>query len=289
MTVTHDDDLIARAALTIAEHRAVADLLQICNTAEGLDLKLNMQLGPPYVTGETHQLLYYADRRLAGFCSIEGLASFELCGMVHPAYRRRGIGQLLLDTALDVCRRRGVSRVLLICETGSQSGQHFVASLRARQAEVEQRMELVELQPAPPFAGAFTLEPAVAGDAGAIADVVARAFGDPVDEYRRRVERDMRRPDEQWYLARVDGIPAGGVRVWTAAPRVYLYAVGVAPEMQGRGIGRQMLTQLCARLLQAGWTRIALEVLPDNAAAQALYRACGFRHTTTYEYYALPL
>lgn len=284
-----DSDLVIRTALTRTEYQAVENLMTICNMAEDLDLKLSIRLGPPNIPGEINQILYYVDQKLVGFCSLDGMAEVEICAAVHPEYRRRGIGHRLLETALEACRKHGTQRAVLICESGSRSGQEFVASMNLTPSTVEQRMELGELQPAPPFAGGFTLEEGTPDEASAIADVVARAFGDPVDEYCHRVERDMRRPDERWYLARVDGIPAGGVRVWNDSPRLFLYGVGVAPEMQGRGVGRQMLTHLCAQLRQAGGERIGLEVLADNAPAKALYRACGFRHTTTYEYYPLPL
>jgi len=68
-----------------------------------------------------------------------------------------------------------------------------------------------------------------------------------------------------------------------------IYAFGVLPEYRGRGIGRQLLTEVCQQLRTEGRTRIALEVETTNATAHRLYLACGFVERTTYGYYALDL
>lgn len=55
-----------------------------------------------------------------------------------------------------------------------------------------------------------------------------------------------------------------------------LVAMGVVPEAAGRGVGRQLLTQLLAEARECGQARYVLEVLEQNPRALALYRRAGF-------------
>jgi phosphinothricin acetyltransferase len=66
--------------------------------------------------------------------------------------------------------------------------------------------------------------------------------------------------------------PRTGYR-WSVEDSVY-----VAPELHGRGLGRQMLTALIARV-QATGVRQMLAVIGDseNRGSTALHRACGFQ------------
>ncbi len=66
-------------------------------------------------------------------------------------------------------------------------------------------------------------------------------------------------------------------------------AVGVLPAHRGRGYGRQMLADVVAMLLGEGWERITIEVATDNTNALRLYESCGFRVTTAYSYYRMPV
>lgn len=52
--------------------------------------------------------------------------------------------------------------------------------------------------------------------------------------------------------------------------------LAVDPKCRGRGIGRTLLTQALTRLNGAGGTKALVNVEPENAAARALYRSCGF-------------
>jgi [ribosomal protein S18]-alanine N-acetyltransferase len=53
-------------------------------------------------------------------------------------------------------------------------------------------------------------------------------------------------------------------------------SVGVVPQRRRSGIGTVVIDALCAEVRRRGRRSIVLEVAADNAAAQSLYRACGF-------------
>jgi ribosomal protein S18 acetylase RimI-like enzyme len=271
--------VLAKPALTLEEAGQVQSLAARCNDLEGLDLKLTFPLGQ----GEQPEaFLCYSSGRLVGYCALDG---DEVCGMVHPDHRRQGIGRKLLTAALDEARRRHRPQLLLICEGGSASGQAFVAAHNANYAFGEYRMALEELPEPPPNDWHIRLQEAGPQDVDCLTEIVAESFNDPEEIARENIVESMKLQGEQFYLALSEDTPVGALKVVYEPPRAGIYTFGVRPARQGRGIGRQILFQVCARLLARGYRPISLEVEVNNTRAISVYRACGFRHTTVYNYY----
>jgi ribosomal-protein-alanine N-acetyltransferase len=63
------------------------------------------------------------------------------------------------------------------------------------------------------------------------------------------------------------------------APEAELENIAVDPEVQRRGIGRQLLSQLVKHLRHAGIETLHLEVRISNSAAIGLYKSLGFNET----------
>ncbi len=61
--------------------------------------------------------------------------------------------------------------------------------------------------------------------------------------------------------------------------RAHLVLLAVRPTHRRRGIARRMLGWLLDSAATAGMASVHLELLEDNAAARAFYRASGFRET----------
>jgi ribosomal-protein-alanine N-acetyltransferase len=78
-------------------------------------------------------------------------------------------------------------------------------------------------------------------------------------------------------LARDHGSPrpVGFSLFRTVGGEAELLLLAVAPDRQGRGIGRRLLEQFVERARAAGATRVHLEVRDGNSAI-AMYRGAGF-------------
>ena len=291
--------MVARHALNQDELAEVRRLQDVCNAYDGLDLKLNVAVARQGVDGRdegAHQFLSYVTGVLVGYCSLDFGGGVEVCGMVHPDCRHVGIGRRLLAAAVQECRRRGVPRILLICEDASAAGKAFVAAAGCRREFAEHRMELdaSALAAAPVLASGaenqtIMLRRAGPEDVGTLARVQAGVFGDPEDAVRRSIQEDMGAPEYRFYLGLREDAPVSSLKVIFMDGKAAIYAFGVLPQYRGRGLGRQVLLRLFETLRPEGWMRFMLEVEPDNAAALALYRGLGFRMTTTYGYYLLDL
>jgi len=85
--------------------------------------------------------------------------------------------------------------------------------------------------------------------------------------------------DGRYYLgaARVaDGAVIGYAGLWFDGYDAQVMTIAVAPEHQGHGLGRRLLTALVAHARELGAPQVLLEVRVDNAPAIHLYRSMGF-------------
>jgi len=289
MTDAAEQGLIPCRQPSAAQIGEIEALAAACNAAEGLELKLNLDMVQTRAGDRPEDFLYYAQGRLVGFLGLYGLSDTETTGMVHPERRRQGIGSRLLDAGLAELRRRGAPSALLVCEQASRSGQAFVAARGGLYEFSEHR--LVRTDPRSPALepGAVDIEIAGAGDLVAVAHVQAVAFGDTEEDAWRRVERDQQGNPRRYYLARLDGDPVGALGLSFEPEGAYIAGVAVLPEFRGRGYARRLLARAVRDALAAGQTRQALEVATDNANALGLYESCGFRPVTRYDYFRLDL
>ncbi|WP_029115899.1 ribosomal protein S18-alanine N-acetyltransferase [Mycobacterium sp. URHB0044] len=115
------------------------------------------------------------------------------------------------------------------------------------------------------------------GDADRCAELEAQLF--PGDDPWSAIAfvRELESKHNHYVAARVDGVLVGyaGIsRLGRKPPYEYeIHTIGVDPDFQGRGIGRELLDRLLA--IASGGV-VFLEVRTDNAAALGLYQSAGF-------------
>jgi ribosomal protein S18 acetylase RimI-like enzyme len=277
--------------LTGEQAQQARALRELCNQRDGLDLKLGISASFRSPISEPYAFHCMEDGALVGFCTLSGDSGpeLELCGMVHPVYRRRGIGRALLAAALESARRRlAVLRLLVICEDASAAGRAFVAAASGKHSFSENRMETTTR---PTQTTPKRLDVLAAGpeDAPNLARIISVSFGQSDDHMAEEIARDITQAGERYYLARLGDAPVGAFKIFVDRPKAYIYAFGVLPEYRRQGYGREILEDIIPRLFDEGWTAVGLEVDADNAPAQALYRTVGFHDVTVYGYYDLKI
>jgi len=183
--------LVKRQTLTETELADIEQLTDICNNDEGLHTRLSWLRTRPR-GNETNDFLYYEDDTLVGYLNVSSYGSQEkeLTGMVHPAYRHRGIFRALLTAAKEECLRRGVQKLILICEFASRSGQAFVAAIGAHHEFSEHEMFLATFQERNSFEQRLHVRKADEHDTEALTSIIATDLDD-IEEAKQYVAEKL--------------------------------------------------------------------------------------------------
>jgi putative acetyltransferase len=85
----------------------------------------------------------------------------------------------------------------------------------------------------------------------------------------------------------VEGRGCGGLRRFDegVAEMKRLYVV---PSARGLGVGQALAERIVDEARRLGYARLVLDTLPDMRAAQAMYRAMGFREIPSYRHNPVP-
>jgi ribosomal protein S18 acetylase RimI-like enzyme len=284
-------DLVIKSILTPDELAAISRLTEICDTHDGLRMRIGMEMLRERRGDESNDFLYYVDGQLVGYLEADsyGRKEKELVGMVHPDFRRQGIFTALFTAARDEFQRGGIEKLILICEHKSVSGQAFLATTRAELAYSEHEMWLGAFHERGRRTPGLLMRRADARDIDTIVSLLATDSGN-VEEVKRWVTELMDKPDAFWfYLAILNGQPLGTVRLDFMEDVTGIYAFEVRLGYRGLGYGREMLEQLIHIASETSSKPIMLDVETDNTNAIGLYLSCGFEVKTTYDYYELRL
>lgn len=87
---------------------------------------------------------------------------------------------------------------------------------------------------------------------------------------------DLLHPLKKLAVARDGGDPVGAAVWMVVEDEATLTGIAVAPECQGRGIGKRLLQEVIDDCRTHNAAHIVLEVREDNTSALALYQNQGF-------------
>jgi len=282
----------SRSSLSETEIREVLELSHLCNECEGIDLEitLNFSMLRRRDGQEENDILCYADNRLVGFLGMYFISSneeVELSGMVHPDYRGRGLAFALLKEAHSRLERRNVRHRLIVCDQASHSGQKFLKAIGAHFQFSEYSMYL-ETMPEQLQDTTLDLLPVRPHDKDNVAAILMESFGDSEEEVRGLIERNTSSAEHQMYIAKHNTLPIGTITVTRDGDDMFITAFAVHPKFQGKGYGRQILSQCIVHIdSESKGTTIKLDVQTENANALGLYKSCGFKQIAAYDYYSI--
>jgi mycothiol synthase len=252
-------------------------------------------------------LLVRADGQLVGYAHvdttdvIEG-ASAEL--VVHPMYRRRGLGRALVVGATEAATEHDpAGRLRLWAHGDHPSASALALSLGFRRARVlwQMRRSLYAPLDTPVLAPGITLRAFRPGaDEERWVALNARAFAKHPDQGRWTLDDLRVRMAEPWFdpagflLAERAGSAGSGRELvgfhWTKVhgnaghdhePIGEVYVLGVDPAAQGLGLGRALTLAGLRYLRGRGLDQAMLYVDEENEHAIALYRKLGFARWST--------
>lgn len=297
MTQYELQGIYAKQTLTESELAEVQQLMALCSEFEGLGIPLfRTDMCKQRSGNETFDFLYYEQGLLIGYLGIEnhGTKQKEFEGMVHPEYRRRGIGSRLLQAAKEEGRHSGIEQLILTCKRASTSGTAFAKAIDAKLDFSEHQMVLGTFKDRPVFDERVIFRQAVGPeDSEKVALIMATDRDNDIERARKYVVDHVKKPDQRFYMLTFGGTdlgcdePIGSLRLDEMEQQVGIYGFVVCPEYRGKGYGRQLLQEAIHTIHNEGSKGVMLEVDVDNTNALGLYLSCGFEIVTTYDYYTI--
>jgi len=278
---------------TIETLEQIEDLQRRVEEYDGISLKLNwdsLRRGPE--SGGAEIRLSYEDGLIVGFIGIYPFGSeAEVCGMVRPGYRRRGIFTALWKQAYEAISRIGAETILLNAPAASASAAPFLRTLPLVLNHAEYQMKWDESKAVENGAlerelseDKITLRPARPDETPLLASLDSSGFGMNLEEAAEMLKDIAEESDTEHIIIEYAGEAAGKLRLWTEDNETWIYGFTVDEKLRGKGIGRSALLQTIARERHHG-NGINLEVALDNPNALKLYESSGFIIINKQDYY----
>lgn len=260
------------------------------------------------------EFMYFNGEEIIGYIGIGsfGGGPIEVNGLVHPEYRRKGVFKTLSQLVISEWKRRNLDSMLLLCDRKSSSGQEFIKKTGAHYkfSEYEMFLEENNLKSLQRQKYGIILRKATNEDAYEIARQNKIYFNKefennendlknndldiiPIEEQVSMLNKSIILPEEEEkkgmiiYLAEKDEKIIGKVNLQLISKIGGIYGLGVLPEYRGKGFGRQILTMAIEKLKEQKPMKIMLQVAAENLNALNLYRSCGFKETSTMDYYEM--
>jgi mycothiol synthase len=254
----------------------------------------------------------FAPSPMAGAFGVDG----ELLGFISPEFkvvvvrpedRRQGIGRALVEAGVAIERDRGRPNLLLGVLSADEASLAFLRASGFGFHSTLWDLELPEAQsvdppawPAGYVARPFDRE----RDARSWANLFNAAFADhptplQIDDIEA-IESGPREPGfEDADTLLLEEAASGDLVGFCATtpersegavgPDAEIWTIGVRPDRQGRGLGRQLLRWGVQRLREVGARRVSLSVNGRNEGALGLYLSEGFVRSRTRDRWARPV
>lgn len=248
-------------------------------------------LGQPNLRPERDCFLAEVDGTPAGYVLVVPELVIDRAiieGAVAPAYRRRGVGRMLLDHGVAHSRALGAKLAHVSASSEATAVRRLFegAGFAEVNRQLQMRLDLRDLVTGESVPG-HVVRHLREGEEALITDLQNKAFAgswgfapNVPEELRYRLRMSGSRHEDALILE-VDGKPSA--YCWTKTQtqgdqRVGLiWMIGVDPEMRGLGLGRAMLLASVDYLSRQGAESVELDVYADNTPAVGLYEATGFR------------
>lgn len=270
-------------------YEEILDLCKVATESDGLLYHnvMNLPVAKSYETKGFYVLVYDDEKNIlvgAGTAvDLIGLNTYEWSMVVAPMYRKLGIGVAILNVLREGMTMRGSEGELALMIEGAHYGKDFLQrngyNYSFSEATLEAHAELLALN------GEVTLRPFMQKDTEALVSIFSEAFGDMREESLELIEFNTVTEGLCLWTAELNGEVVGTVTTRKEGEVQWITAFAVAPTMQGRGVGTQILNWVKDYALRGGEKTILLDVEIDNMGALRVYEKAGFMKSTQLDYF----
>jgi len=233
--------------------------------------------------------LFYADNKLISILSIfmPTEKEAEISAYTLPDYRQKGYFKKLLNDAIEELKKYKCVRLLLVCEPQSKDGKSVIKKLRARLDFTEYCLRFKG------YTGSLDkkhfsqirLHEADLSDLEAIAGLSRQIFNCNYKDSKSVISKSLKDGSRTQYIAILDGNFIGIVAVSFDNDEASIFGLGISPQHQGKGYGKELLNLILEDLKKKDIKNVFIEVDSTNKNAFNLYLKCGFEVETSYDYH----
>ncbi len=235
--------------------------------------------------------LAYENDKLIGMVSVFAPAKdkAELSALVLPKKREQGIFKSLLNKAVAVLEKYGISEVYLVHDEANKAGAAVLEAWKTALSHSEYLLAYDKDSGATAQMPQVSIKETYAKDIKESVRLALEIFGGEEKEWTELFAKSFSSPNVRCFTANSDGRTFGICSVNNTDKGLFLFSLGILPAMRRRGLGRSMLCALTDKLSCESSSDILLEVNSENAAAYSLYITSGFKEKVRFDYYRLSM
>ncbi|MFP7495209.1 GNAT family N-acetyltransferase [Terribacillus saccharophilus] len=271
--------------LTADQLNEIKALQQTVEQHDIIELKLNWDMLENRSEGELTDFFAFDSGKVVGFLGLYRFGSkIEVCGMVHPDFRKRGIFSDLFRQSITVLQKSRY--ILLNVPANSVTGKAWLNRVSCTFKESEYLMRWEGSKAIPDSDQPIQLRPSLPEDNDLKIELDIVCFDFQAEEAKAYNDYLAKGGfQKEFYMIEAQGKTVGKIRIHRVGKRSEIYGFAVLPEFQGKGYGRKALQQAVKLEKDQGQSAVYLDVQLKNERALSLYTSCGFVQESQQDYY----
>lgn len=269
--------------LTEGQLKDIEKLQMIVEQHDRIELKLNWYFLRSRMT-ENNDFFHYEGDQLLGYAALYYVGgAYEMCAMVHPDHRQKGIFTKLFQEILDSLKTRKTQKLYINAPPESDCAKKTLKKLGATYAYSDYQMRWSNKDVPEPEVD-IQLRTATADDRETIIDLDVKGFNLTKEESEILVNVLKKDAGHRTYMIEKDGKTVGKLRLKAEGIETYIFGFTVDPDYRRQGIGKAALIEVIKQESEAGHV-VFVEVGIEDERGLHLYEAVGFETYQQQDYY----
>jgi len=287
----------------------IVNLVKECLLVDGLKRTLYLRNDINFYENLDSFYLLYDNEKLVSVLTIfqPKETEAEISAYTLPDERNKGYFTELLDCAEEELIGFDIVHIIFVVEPESKCGTYALAACQAKYIKSEYLLTLniAEWIPRMNIFNKEQYKDAMNGDNKIEdqlnqfmklvelqpqnvkeADILSAAiFGTEIDEDLSILDDALESEKIVKYCAYFANTMIGICKVNYGTNNASIFGLGIAPQYQGKGYGRELINLLLEKISDQNAKYVTLEVGSENQRAFSLYKSVGFQIKTQYDYH----